>query len=56
MKILFTGQRGFLGRELIPYLEEQGHDVTSSNIDYSDEKNLEQLQHPVKFVLITLFH
>ena len=42
MKILFTGQRGFLGRELIPYLEEQGHDVTSSNIDYSDEKNLEQ--------------
>tara|TARA_B100000287_G_C20496618_1_gene727323 strand:+ start:135 stop:959 length:825 start_codon:yes stop_codon:yes gene_type:complete len=42
MKILFTGQRGFLGRELIPYLEEGGHDVTSSNIDYSDEKNVEQ--------------
>ena len=33
MKILFTGQRGFLGRELIPHLEEQGHDVTTSNID-----------------------
>ena len=41
MKILFTGHRGFLGRELIPHLKEQGHDVTSSNVDYSDERNLE---------------
>ena len=42
MKILFTGQRGFLGRELIPHLEEQGHDVTTSNIDYSSDFNVNQ--------------
>ena len=42
MNILFTGQRGFLGRELIPYLEKKGHDVTSSNVDYSDERNVDQ--------------
>jgi len=41
MNILFTGHRGFLGRELIPHLKEQGHEVTSSNVDYSDERNLE---------------
>ena len=42
MKILFTGQRGFLGRELIPHLEQQGHDVTTSNIDYSSDFNVNQ--------------
>ena len=42
MKILFTGQRGFLGRELIPHLEEQGHDVTTSDIDYSSDFNVNQ--------------
>ena len=43
MKILFTGQRGFLGRELIPYLKEQGHDVITSNADYSSEFEVNQL-------------
>ena len=42
MRILFTGHRGFLGRELIPHLEEQGHDVTTSNIDYSSDFNVNQ--------------
>jgi len=42
MKILFTGQRGFLGRELIPYLEENGHTVTHSTVDYSDQRNVDQ--------------
>ena len=35
MKILFTGQRGNLGKEVIPLLEEE-HLVQSYNLDYSD--------------------
>tara|TARA_R100000742_G_C4278488_1_gene101366 strand:- start:213 stop:1040 length:828 start_codon:yes stop_codon:yes gene_type:complete len=42
MRILFTGQRGFLGRELIPYFENQGHDVVTSQIDYSSESDVNQ--------------
>ena len=42
MRILFTGHRGFLGRELIPHLEGQGHNVVTSMIDYSSEFEVNQ--------------
>ena len=35
MKILFTGNRGNLGKEIIPLLEED-HSVQCYNIDYSN--------------------
>lgn len=35
MKILFTGHRGFLGKELIPHLNRK-HTVYYSDIDYTD--------------------
>lgn len=40
MKILFTGHRGFLGRELIPYLKEN-HEVTFSEANYASVKDVE---------------
>mgnify|MGYP003951858361 CR=1 FL=1 len=40
MNILLTGQRGFLGTELIPHLKDQGHEVICSNIDYSNEEDV----------------
>lgn len=39
MNILFTGHRGNLGKELIPYLEERGHQVTFSEANYSDVRD-----------------
>lgn len=40
MRILFTGHRGFLGRELIPYLNEN-HDVTYAEANYASVKDVE---------------
>ena len=39
MKILFTGNRGNLGKELIPLLEED-HSVQCYDIDYSNFDNV----------------
>ena len=39
MKILFTGNRGNLGKELIPLLEEE-HSVQCYDIDYSNFDNV----------------
>jgi len=40
MKILFTGNRGNLGKEMIPLLE-QDHEVSYYNIDYSNPEIVE---------------
>lgn len=41
MKILFTGHKGTLGKELIPYLK-QKHDVYCYDINYSSVENVNQ--------------
>jgi nucleoside-diphosphate-sugar epimerase len=41
MRILFTGHKGTLGRELIPYLREN-HDVQCYDINYSSIENVNQ--------------
>jgi GDP-L-fucose synthase len=41
-KILLTGHRGFLGRELIPHLEYQGHIVYTNDLDYCDKIALDK--------------
>ena len=40
MNIVFTGQRGNLGKEIIPLLEKD-HTVHYSNIDYSNPDDVE---------------
>jgi nucleoside-diphosphate-sugar epimerase len=40
MKILFTGHRGFLGRELIPHLQ-KNHEVTYAEANYAGIRDVE---------------
>jgi GDP-L-fucose synthase len=51
MNILFTGHRGFLGRELIPYLS-RNHDVFYPEIDYTKKDQIESFLKDVKIDFI----
>jgi dTDP-4-dehydrorhamnose reductase len=48
MKILVTGAKGMLGRDLVPLLEEAGHQVTATDIDELDITVVPQIEEAVK--------
>lgn len=42
MRILLTGDRGYLGTVMVPYLHGRGHEVTGFDTDYYSAGNLFQ--------------
>jgi nucleoside-diphosphate-sugar epimerase len=52
MNILFTGHRGFLGREVIPHLLKT-HDVFYPNIDYTNKELVDSFvtKNKIEFIL-----
>jgi len=51
MNILFTGHKGFLGREMVPYLS-QNHNVLCPDIRYTDSRSVDDF---IKIILLILF-
>ena len=52
MNILFTGHKGFLGREMIPYLS-QNHNVLCPNIRYTNSVDVDEFikNNPIDIIL-----
>ena len=52
MNILFTGHKGFLGREMIPYLS-QNHNVLCPDIRYTDSRSVDDFikTNPIDIIL-----
>ena len=52
MNILFTGHKGFLGREMVPYLS-QNHNVLCPDIRYTDSRSVDDFirDNPIDIIL-----
>jgi dTDP-4-dehydrorhamnose reductase len=48
MKILLTGAKGMLGRDLVPVLEGEGHEVTATDIEELDITDPDQIKEVVR--------